>query len=214
MGRAPYADRRAAGDVLARKLAGYAGRDVVVVLALPRGGVPVAARIATALSAPLDIALVRKLGLPSHAELAMGAIASVGAALELVRNEDVLLRAEVSTAAFDDVYRRETAELRRRETAYRGDRPAVPLGDRVVILVDDGLATGATMRAAVAAVRKQQPREIVVAAPVGARETCAKLAAQVDAVVCPYTPANFRSVGQGYADFSQTSDEEVRRLLT
>jgi putative phosphoribosyl transferase len=211
--RAPYADRRAAGDVLARELAGYAGRDDVVVLALPRGGVPVAARIAAALHAPLDIALVRKLGLPQHAELAMGAIASVGDALEMVVNEDVLVRAGVGQAAFDEVCRRETEELLRRGTAYRGERRSVALLDRVVILVDDGLATGATMRAAVAAVRNQQPREIVVAVPIGARATCAELAVQVDTVVCPYAPADFRSVGQGYADFSQTSDAEVQRLL-
>jgi putative phosphoribosyl transferase len=213
MGRAPYADRRAAGDVLAGELAGYAGRDDVLVLALPRGGVPVAARIAAALPAPLDIALVRKLGVPWHAELAMGAIASVGDALELVRNDDVLRRAKVGADAFDEVCRRETAELRRREIAYRGDRPAVPLLARIVIVVDDGLATGATMRAAVAAVRNQQPGEIVVAVPIGARATCAELAGQVDTVVCPYVPADFRAVAQGYADFSQTSDEEVQRLL-
>jgi putative phosphoribosyl transferase len=214
MGRVPYADRRAAGDALAGDLAGYADRDDVVVLALPRGGVPVAARIAAALHAPLDIALVRKLGLPNHAELAMGAIASVGDALELVVNEDVVRRAKVGPAAFDEVCRRETGELHRRGTAYRGDRAPIPLRDRVVILVDDGLATGATMRAAVAAVRSQQPREIVVAVPIGAAATCAELAGQVGSVVCPCIPADFRAVAQGYGDFSQTSDEEVRRLLS
>jgi predicted phosphoribosyltransferase len=213
MGRAPYADRRAAGDVLAAALGAYAGSPDVVVLALPRGGVPVGARIAAALGAPLDIAVVRKLGLPQHAELAMGAIASVGDSLELVRNNDVLRRARVPAAAFEEVCRRETDELRRRESAYRGDRPAVPLAGRVVILVDDGVATGSTMRAAVTAVRRQEPREIVVAVPIGARATCAELAVEADSVVCPWTPADFRAVGQGYLDFSQTTDAEVQQLL-
>src|SRR3954468_22963001 len=213
MAREPYADRRAAGDVLAADLAAYAGRPGVVVLALPRGGVPVAARIAGALSAPLDVALVRKLGLPQHAELAMGAIASVGEAMELVRNDDVLRRAYVSAAEFDAVCAREAEELRRRESAYRGDRPAVLVSDRVVILVDDGLATGSTMRAAVAAVRRQGPGELVVAVPIGAPATCAEVAVEVDAVICPWTPADFRAVGQGYLDFSQTTDDEVLRLL-
>jgi putative phosphoribosyl transferase len=213
MGRAPYADRRAAGDVLAAELAAYAGNPEVVVLALPRGGVPVAARIAAALDAPLDIAVVRKLGLPQHAELAMGAIASVGDSLELVRNHDVLRRAGVRAEAFDEVCRRETEELRRREVAYRGDRPVVSIVGRVVILVDDGLATGSTMRAAVAAVRRQDPREIVVAVPIGARATCAELAVEADGVVCPWAPADFRAVGRGYVDFGQTTDEEVQRLL-
>lgn len=213
MGRAPYADRRRAGDVLAGELTDYANRDEVVVLALPRGGVPVAARIAAALNAPLDIALVRKLGLPRHTELAMGAIASVGNSLEVVRNDEVVYRGGVSKATFDEVRERETAELRRREVAYRGHRPAVPLGGRVVILVDDGLATGSTMRAAIAAVRRQQPHEIVVAVPIGAATTCTELDMQVDTVVCPWTPSDFRAVGQGYDDFSQTTDDEVRRLL-
>ena len=213
MGRAPYADRRAAGDVLAGALAAYAGNPDVVVLALPRGGVPVAARIAAALDAPLDIAVVRKLGLPQQAELAMGAIASVGDSLELVRNHDVLRRARVRAEAFDEVCRRETEELRRREAAYRGDRPPVPIAGRVVILVDDGLATGSTMRAAVAAVRRQDPREIVVAVPIGARATCAELAVEADELVCPWAPADFRAVGQGYLDFGQTTDDEVQRLL-
>jgi predicted phosphoribosyltransferase len=143
----------------------------------------------------------------------MGAIASVGDSLELVRNNDVLRRAGVPAAAFDEVCRRETVELRRREAAYRGDRPAVPLPGRVVILVDDGLATGSTMLAAVAAVRRQDPREIVVAVPIGARATCAELAVEADAVLCPWAPADFRAVGQGYLDFSQTTDDEVQRLL-
>jgi putative phosphoribosyl transferase len=209
----PYADRSAAGSDLARHLSAYADRDDVVVLGLPRGGVPVAAAIAAALHAPLDVLIVRKLGLPGHSELAMGAIAGVGERIEVVRNTDVLAHAQVSSDAFEDVSRREAAELRRREVAYRGDRPAAALRGRTVIVVDDGLATGSTMRAAVAAVRQGDPARLVVAVPIGAARTCRELAALVDEVVCPWQPHRFWAVAQGYRDFSQTEDAEVQRLL-
>jgi putative phosphoribosyl transferase len=209
----PYADRSEAGADLARHLSAYAGRDDVVVLALPRGGVPVAAAIAAALPAPLDVLIVRKLGLPGHSELAMGAIAGIGESIEIVRNTDVLSRAHVSPAEFDDVSRREATELRRRETAYRGDRPGAVIRGRTVIVVDDGLATGATMRAAVTAVRRGKPARLVVAVPIGAARTCAELAAEVDEVICPWQPDRFWAVGQGYRDFRQTEDAEVQRLL-
>jgi putative phosphoribosyl transferase len=159
---------------------------------------------------------VRKLGLPGHAELAMGAIAGVGDRIEVVRNTEVLAHVHVHADAFDDVCRREAAELRRRESAYRGERPAVEIRDRTVIVVDDGLATGSTMRAAVAAVRQGAPARLVVAVPIGAPRTCAELAAAgngVDEVVCPWQPQQFWAVGQGYRDFRQTEDAEVQRLL-
>jgi putative phosphoribosyl transferase len=210
--RRPYADRAEAGDVLAAGLAHYRERDDVVVLALPRGGVPVAARIATALPAPLDVLLVRKLGVPWHPELAMGAIAGPDDA-DVVRNEDVLARARPSEADFDAVLERERDELRRREREYRGGRAAASVAGRVVIVVDDGLATGATMRAAATAVRRKQPARLVVAVPIGARSTCAELARHVDELVCPWVPDRFSAVGQGYRDFGQVDDATVRRLL-
>jgi predicted phosphoribosyltransferase len=209
----PYADRSEAGAELARHLTGYAARSDVVVLGLPRGGVPVAAAIASALGAPLDVLLVRKLGLPGHAELAMGAIAGVGDDIVVVRNEDVLGHARVSAEAFERVRCAEATELRRREGAYRGDRPGADLTGRTVIVVDDGLATGSTMRAAVRALRQAGPAGIVIAVPIGAPRTCAELSAEVDEVVCPWQPQRFWAVGQGYRDFGQTSDEEVTRLL-
>jgi predicted phosphoribosyltransferase len=209
----PYADRSEAGAELARHLAGYAARSDVVVLGLPRGGVPVAAAIASALGAPLDVLLVRKLGLPGHAELAMGAIAGVGDDIVVVRNEDVLGHARVSAEAFERVRCAEATELRRREAAYRGDRPGADLTGRTVIVVDDGLATGSTMRAAVRALRQTEPAGIVIAVPIGAPRTCAELSAEVDEVVCPWQPQRFWAVGQGYRDFGQTSDAEVTRLL-
>lgn len=209
----PYADRAEAGRALAGRLTAYADRDDVVVLALPRGGVPVAVPVAEALGAPLDVLLVRKLGLPGQPELAMGAIAGVGGDVELVRNERVLRHSHVPDADVDAVHRRELEELRRREVTYRGDRPAVPVRDRVVVVVDDGLATGSTMRAAVAAVRRQGPSRVVVAVPVGSADTCAALEQEADEVVCSRTPSPFYAVGQGYLDFSQTSDDEVRAAL-
>jgi len=178
------------------------------VLGLPRGGVPVALEVARALRAPLDVLVVRKLGLPGHSELAMGAIASGGAR---VLNDEVC--AWASPASIDAVTRVETAELERRERAYREDRPALSLGGKTVILVDDGLATGATMRAAVLAVRRLEPAHIVVAVPVGARDTCELLRRVADEVVVVLAPASFSAVGLWYDDFSQTSDDEVRQAL-
>lgn len=209
----PYDDRAQAGRALAQQLPAYAGRDDVVVLALPRGGVPVAAPVAVALAAPLDVLVVRKLGLPRQPELAMGAIAGVGDRVETVRNARVLSAAAVSEQDFTAVRERELDELRRREQAYRGGRPALDVDDRVVVLVDDGLATGSTMRAAVAALRQRQPARVVVAVPVAAADTCVALRQQADEVVCTWTPDPFHAVGQGYLDFSATEDDEVRRLL-
>jgi predicted phosphoribosyltransferase len=176
--------------------------------------VPVAAVLAERLRAPLDVLVVRKLGLPAQPELAMGAIAGVGAAVESVRNEEVLTHAHASESVFRAVYERELDALRERERSYRGRRAAVPVDGRVVVVVDDGLATGSTMRAAVAAVRRQRPARIVVAVPVGARATCSELASEVDDLVCPWTPEPFYAVGQAYVDFSATPDEEVVRLLS
>ena len=205
-----YDDRRHAGRELARLLGPYAGRDDVVVLGLPRGGVPVAAEVAHALHAPLDVFVVRKLGVPGHRELAMGAIASGGVR---VMNDEVLRRAAVSGTEVEQVVAEERAELRRREEAYRGDRSAVELSGRVVILVDDGLATGASMRAAVDAVRRHRPASIVVAVPVAPIEACRVLETVADEVVCDRTPSSFLAVGHHYRDFSETTDDEVRALL-
>jgi predicted phosphoribosyltransferase len=208
--RGGFADRREAGVVLADRLEQFAGRRDVVVLALPRGGVPVGYEVARALGAPLDVFVVRKLGLPGHPELAMGAIASGGVR---VLNEDVLESIAVSQAAIDAVTRTEQLELERRERAYRDGRPLVPIEGRVVVLVDDGLATGSTMRAAVLAVRRLRPARVVVAVPVGAWQTCEDLREVADEVACAFTPEPFRAVGLWYADFAQTTDAEVRQLL-
>jgi len=208
--REPYRDRKEAGRVLAAGLSDFAGRPDVLVLALPRGGVPVAYEVATALDAPLDVFLVRKLGVPGHAELAFGAIASGGVRL---LNADVVDALGISPEMVDAVADEEAEELARREVAYRDGRPAPDVRGRTVILVDDGLATGASMRAAVAAVRRGGPARIVVAVPVGAPSTCFELSEEVDRVVCPLTPERFHAVGLWYRDFSQTSDEEVRGLL-
>lgn len=209
----PYEDRDDAGQQLAQQLGAYAGRDEVVVLALPRGGVPVAARVALALGAPLDVLLVRKLGHPRQPEVAMGAIAGVAGEVEVVRNERVLSMAAVREKDFQAVYDAELRELRRRESAYREGRPPADVRDRVVLLVDDGLATGSTMLAAVAAVRRQQPARLVVAVPIGAAETCRELRREADDVVCGWTPEPFLAVGQGYRDFRQTEDAEVTDAL-
>lgn len=206
----PYRDRTEAGTVLADALSAYAGKGDPIVLALPRGGVPVAAVIAEKLDAALDLILVRKLGLPGYEELAMGAIASGGAR---VLNKDVLSLHQVSEEAIDRVAEKEGRELRRREQAYRGDRPSPRLSNRDVILVDDGLATGATMRAAIEVVRKESPRNLVVAVPVAPHSTVESLTQEVDEMVCPAVPESFRAIGLWYADFGQTSDEEVRDLL-
>ena len=206
-----FADRRAAGKELAERLQAYHGRNDVVVLALPRGGVPVAHEVAEALGAPLDLFLVRKLGTPGHRELAMGAIASGGVR---VLNDDVVRWFDIPPAAIDAVARDEQRELERREAAYRNGRHALPLKNRLVILVDDGLATGSTMRAAVQAVRVHEPSAVVVAVPVGAAETCRELASVADEVTCVRTPEPFSAVGQWYRDFEQTTDEEVQQLLS
>ncbi len=182
----------------------------MIVLGLPRGGVPVAYEVATRLRVPLDVFIVRKLGVPGYEELAMGAIASGGVR---VLNEDVVRQIPNAAAIIEAVTAQETAELERREREYRDGRPAPELRGRTVILVDDGLATGATMRAAVAALRQQGAAKIVVAVPVGAPETCAEFAEEVDETICAITPEYFRAVGQYYDDFSQTTDDEVRALL-
>lgn len=205
-----FKDRREAGRVLAQKLTAYAGRSDVIVLGLPRGGVPVGYEVATALSAPLDIYLVRKLGLPGHAELAIGAIASGDVR---VLNEDIIEALQIPRAVVDAVARRELEELERRERLYRGDRPAPEVRGHTVILVDDGLATGASMRAAVAGLRAQAPSQIVAAVPTAAVATCEAFAPEVDEIVCAMTPEPFGGVGRWYEDFSQTTDEEVQTFL-
>jgi predicted phosphoribosyltransferase len=210
-GPRPYRDRADAGARLAGHLAAYAGRADVVVLGLPRGGVPVAAQVARALRAPLDVFCVRKLGVPGDEELAMGAIATGGV---VVLNERVVWELGVSEQTLAEVVAAERVELERRERAYRGERPPAALEGRAVLIVDDGLATGATMRAAVRAVRAAGPRRVIVAVPVAAAETCRSLEADADEVVCPLAPQGFRSVGGWYEDFSTTSDDEVRRCLT
>lgn len=205
----PIPDRVAAGRALAELLAGQGGTDSVV-LALPRGGVPVAFEIAEALGCPLDLMLVRKLGVPGHSEFAMGAIASGGVR---VLNEDTLRSLGIGEVAIEAVERREAEELARRERVYRGERPAPNLRGKRVILVDDGIATGATMRAAVQAVRTLGAARIIVAVPVGAQETLAALRHEADEVICPLSPEPLWSIGRWYRDFSQTSDEEVIDLL-
>jgi predicted phosphoribosyltransferase len=205
-----YRDRIEAGKYLAAQLAHYANRDDVLVLALPRGGVPVAYEVAKALSAPLDIFLVRKLGVPGHEELAMGAIATGGVR---VLNDDVVEYLLIPASVIDSVAADELRELERRERAYRGNRPEPTVRGKTVILVDDGLATGSTMRAAAAALRQQSPTRIVVAVPVSAPQTCDEYRMGVDEIVCATTPEPFYGVGQWYRDFSQTTDEEVRDLL-
>jgi len=205
-----YRDRREAGRQLAAKLAAYAGRPDVIVLALPRGGVPVAYEVARALRAPLDIFLVRKLGLPGHEELAMGAVASGGIR---VLNEEVVRALRIPEEVIDEVAAEELEELERRERLYRGDRPPPDVRGRTIILIDDGLATGSTMRAAIAALRQQHPARIVVAVPVGAPETCAEFQDEADEAICALTPEPFYAVGLWYGDFTQTTDKEVRDLL-
>lgn len=206
----PFRDRIEAGELLADSLQTYRDRDDVIVLALPRGGVPVAAEIARRLHVPFDVFVVRKLGVPGHEELAMGAIASGGVRLV---NDEVVVPLGIPPNVIDSVARSEQIELARREELYRGTREPIGLTGKTVILVDDGLATGSTMRAAVMAVRRQQPARIVVAVPVGARETCAGLAREADDVVCLRTPDPFVAVGLWYRDFTPTSDSEVRALL-
>jgi predicted phosphoribosyltransferase/predicted alpha/beta-hydrolase family hydrolase len=207
---ARFRDRRDAGRALAARLSAYAGRPDAVVLALPRGGVPVAYEVARALGAPLDAFLVRKLGAPGAPELAMGAVATGGAR---VVNDDVIAHLGISQGMIEAVEREERRELERRVRLYRGDRPFPDVHGRTVILVDDGLATGASMRVAVAAVRGLGPARVVVAVPVAAPEVCAAFERVADEVVCAHAPAFFQSVGQWYDDFNQTGDDEVRTLL-
>jgi putative phosphoribosyl transferase len=205
-----FKDRSMAGQYLADKLQNYVNDKNAVVLGLPRGGVVVAFEVARELGLPLDIFLVRKLGVPGYEELAMGAIASGGVR---VMNENVMTQINIPAEAVEAVARREEAELKRREEAYRDDRPRLEVKDRTVILIDDGLATGATMRAAVLALRKQQPGRIVIAVPVAAQDTCDEFREDVDEIICGITPPQFRAVGLWYEDFSQTTDEEVQQLL-
>jgi predicted phosphoribosyltransferase len=205
-----FRDRTEAGRVLAAALDAFANHPDVLILALPRGGVPVAFEVAAALHAPLDVFLVRKLGVPGNEELAMGAIATGGVR---VLNRDVVEYLHIPDQMIDTVAAREQQELERRESIYRDDRPAPELRGRTVILVDDGLATGSSMRAAAAAVRQQQPARVIVAVPVATASTCDELRREVDEVVCPLTPEPFSAVGLWYDDFSQTTDQEVRDFL-
>ena len=205
-----FANRAEAGRMLAQQLAKYADRPDVLVLALPRGGVPIGYEVARALNAPLDIFLVRKLGIPGYEELAMGAIASGGVR---VLNDQLVRALDIPDYVINAVAEWEGKELARRERVYRGDRPPPDVRGRTVILVDDGLATGSTMLAAVRALRQQQPARIVVAVPTASPDTCEFLRAEADEVICATTPEPFRAVGFWYDDFSQTTDEEVRELL-
>jgi len=211
LGTPRFRDRIEAGQLLGREVARRIGkRDKVIVLGLPRGGVPVAFHVAQALDAPLDVFVVRKLGVPGHEELAMGAIASGGVR---VLNRDVLSYVPISQKTIDAVAAREEQELQRRERSYRGARPPLQLRGRTVVIVDDGLATGSTMRAAIAAVRKMEPQAIIVAVPVAAPQTCEEFRKEVDEMVCLRTPDPFQAVGLWYDDFSQTTDEEVHDLI-
>jgi predicted phosphoribosyltransferase len=205
-----FRDRTEAGQFLAAKLGHYANRPDVIVLALPRGGVPVAYEVARALNVPLDVFIVRKLGVPGYEELAMGAVASGGLR---VLNDQVVRALQIPDYVIDAVAAWEKQEIARREREYRGDRPPPDVRGRIVILVDDGLATGATMLAAVKALRQQQPARIVVAVPTAAAETCDALKTEVDEIICAVTPEPFYAVGFWYEDFAQTTDEEVRELL-
>lgn len=207
----PIKNRKAAGQALAKALQDYKGRNNVIVLALPRGGVPVAVEIAESLDVPLDLMLVRKLGTPGHKELAMGAVASGGIK---VMNKDVVRTLGISVEVIEEVAKEERKELERRQQAYRGDRPLPVLAGQCVILVDDGLATGATMRAAIDAVHAQKAAHIIVAVPVAPPDTVASLREQIDELICLAAPEHFMAIGQWYMDFSQVSDEQVRQILS
>jgi len=206
----PYADRSAAGKVLAGELEHLRGRDDLLILALPRGGVPVGWEIARSLKVPFDVMLVRKLGVPGHEEMAMGAIASGGARFV---NDDVVRQLGLSDDAIDEAVKRERQELQRREQAYRGDRDDPEVTGKTVVLVDDGLATGSSMVAAVRALRQRNPGRIIAAVPVAPPSTARDVGREVDEFICPATPDNFYAVGQWYTDFGQTTDDEVRNLL-
>lgn len=205
-----FANRADAGRQVAARLGAYVSRADVIVLALPRGGVPVGYEVATELHAPLDVFLVRKLGVPGHPELAMGAVAAGGVE---VLSRDLIKDLDIPASLVQQVAVRERMELDRRDGAFRENREPLDVHGKVVVLTDDGLATGATMEAAIIALRRQQPSRIVVAVPVGAAETCKRLRRLADELVCVTTPEPFNAVGQWYEDFSQTDDDEVRRLL-
>lgn len=205
-----FKDRREAGQVLGKELSVYANRADVLVLGLPRGGIPVAFEVAKALGTPLDVFVVRKLGVPDLPELAMGAIASGG--IQVI-HQPVVQAFKIPDTVINQVAASEQQELERREQLYRGNRPVPKFKDQIILLIDDGLATGATMRAAVMALRDRQPGRIVVAIPIAPPETCDELRSEVDEVICPITPERFSAVAKGYEDFSQTSDEEVQELL-
>lgn len=213
IGAEPYRDRVHAGQELGRRLQHLAGRDDVVVVGLLRGGLPVAAAVSEAIGACLDALIVRKVGLPAQPELAMGAITEVGGNRVVVRNDGVIRDADISAAEFDAACRRELERVREADDRYRSGRAALPVAGRTVVLVDDGLATGATMRAAVAATKQLGAAHVVVAVPFGSPRTCASLAEGVDELVCPWRPDRFFSVSAGYHDFHQVSDDEVRELL-
>jgi putative phosphoribosyl transferase len=205
-----FRNRTEAGKLLASKLTQYANRSDVLVLGIPRGGVPIAAEVATALNAPLDICLVRKLGVPGNQELAMGAISTDGVQ---VLNEDLLDWLRISGHTIAEVGDRELHELQRRDRVYRGDRSLPTIRQRIIIVVDDGLATGSTMRAAIGVLKHQQPQRLIIAVPVAPLDTCNELRAEVDEMVCLMTPKHFSGIGQWYEDFTQTTDEEVCELL-
>lgn len=205
-----YADRYAAGKVLADLLKVYANRNDIIVLALPRGGVPVAYEIAAALSVPLDVFIVRKLGVPGHEELAMGALAMGGAT---VFNNEIMNSLGISKQAIDNVIQMEKKELQRREIEYRENKPYPLIKNKIIILVDDGIATGASIKVAINALRQLDPAEIVLAVPVAEAGTCKKLESLVEKVICPMQPTDFFAVGQWYEEFNQTTDEEVHDLL-
>lgn len=206
----PFRDRIEAGQHLAKRLQAYANRSDVLVLGLPRGGIPVAFEVAQALHAPLDICLVRKLGVPGHDELAMGAIASGGVR---ILNYEVISSLGITDKTIEAVAARELGELQRRDRVYRGDRPQPVIQNQTVILVDDGIATGATIRAAISILKSQHPRELVMAVPVAPRDVCQRLADEVDRIVCLETPSPFYAIALWYDNFSQTSDAEVCNLL-
>ena len=205
-----FKDRRDAGKQLAKELSDFKGQDDAIVLGLPRGGVPVAFEVAKALNLPLDVFIVRKLGVPGQPELAMGAIASGGIQ---VLNDSVVRRAGISESQIEDVAQQEKEELKQREKAYRGARPNIDLQGKTVLLVDDGLATGASMRAAISALREHNPDKIILAVPTAPTDTCQEFKPEVDQIICLRTPTPFWGVGGSYQNFSQTTNEEVRELL-